>query len=63
MPAIARIIRKPTVGFGHLQNAGRPDLMLETLVLDTSKPYHRLFSQKTVDAARARMREYGFLDK
>ena len=63
VPAIARIIRKPTGGFGHLQNARRPDLMLETLVLDMSKPYHRLFSQKTVDTARARMREHGFLDK
>ncbi len=38
---IARIIRRPTLGFGHLKNAGRPDLMLETLVLDTGKPYHR----------------------
>jgi hypothetical protein len=59
VPTIARIIRKPTLGFGHLANAGRPDLMLETLVLDTDKPYHRFFTTETVEAARRRMREYG----
>ena len=58
IPAIARIVRKPTVGFGHLEQAGRPDLMLETLILDTSKPYHRLFTPKTVDLAMQRMTEY-----
>lgn len=58
VPAIARIVRRRTVGFGHLEEAGRPDLMLETLVLDASKPYHRLFTQKTVQMARDRMAEY-----
>jgi hypothetical protein len=61
VPTVARIVRKPTLGFGHLENAGRPDLMVETLVLDDGKPYHRLFSQKTVETARARMREHGHL--
>jgi hypothetical protein len=58
VPAIARIIRRPTLGFSHLEEAERPDLMLETLVLDEAKPYHRLFSPKTVDTARRRMTEY-----
>jgi hypothetical protein len=58
VPTIARIIRKPTLGFGHLENAERPDLMLETLVLNASKPYHRFFSAKTVQVARDRMSEY-----
>jgi hypothetical protein len=58
VPAIARIVRRPTLGFGHLEEAGRPDLMLETLVLDESKPYHHLFSQQTIQAARARMNDY-----
>jgi hypothetical protein len=62
VPAIARIVRRPTLGFGHLENAGRPDLMVETLVLNTTKPYHHLFSQKTIDVARARMSEHGYLD-
>lgn len=58
VPAIARIVRRPTLGFGHLEEAGRPDLMVETLVLDTSKPYHDLFSPKTIAAARDRMDDY-----
>jgi hypothetical protein len=32
--------------------------MLETLVLDTEKPYHRLFSEETIRIARERMDEY-----
>lgn len=60
VPTIARIIRKPTLGFGHLANAGRPDLMLETLVLDTDKPYHRFFTTMTIETARQRMREHGY---
>lgn len=61
VPTVARIVRKPTTGFGHLENADRPDLMLETLVLDTMKPYHRFFTTKTIETARARMRDAGFL--
>lgn len=55
VPAVARIIRRPTLGFGHLEEANRPDLMLETLVLDADKPYHRFFSPTTVETARERM--------
>ncbi len=58
VPTVARIIRRPTLGFGHLEKARRPDLMLETLVLDASRPYHRLFSAKTIDIARERMDAY-----
>lgn len=58
VPAIARIIRRPTLGFGHLEAAERPDLMLETIVLDATKPYHFLFTPKTVQVARDRMAEY-----
>lgn len=58
VPAIASIIKRPTVGFGHLEAAGRPDLMLEALVLDETKPYHRLFDPKTVRIARQRMADY-----
>jgi hypothetical protein len=32
--------------------------MVEALVLDASKPYHRLFPAATVQAARDRMAEY-----
>jgi hypothetical protein len=56
--AIGRIVRRRTQGFGHLEAAGRHDLMLETLVLDDRKSYHRLFPVATVQAAKARMEEY-----
>jgi hypothetical protein len=58
VPTVARIVRRPTLGFGHLEEAGRPDLMLETLVLDVTKPYHRFFSAGTIDVARKRMADY-----
>lgn len=56
--AIGRIVRRRTEGFGHLEAAGRHDLMLETLVLNDRKPYHRLFPAATVQAASTRMDEY-----
>lgn len=55
---VARIIRKPTLGFGHLDAAGRSDLMLENLVLDVAKPYHRFFTARTIETARERMAPY-----
>jgi hypothetical protein len=58
VPTVARIVKKPTLGFGHLEDAERPDLMLETLVVDAEKPYHSFFSPATVDAAEERLREY-----
>ena len=58
VPAIARIVRKPTLGFGHLEAAKRPDLMVETLVTDVTKPYHRLFSSRTGEIAQARLKAY-----
>lgn len=58
VPTVARIVRRRTTGFGHLEQARRPDLMLETLVLDTNKPYHRLFSPATVQVARERIAQY-----
>lgn len=63
VPGIARIVRRPTLGFGHLEDPGRPDLMVETLVLDETKPYHHLFSRTTIETARSGMREHGYLDE
>src|SRR4051794_32712026 len=58
VPTVARIMRRPTHGLGILADAGRLDLMVETrVVLDESKPYHFLFSEKTVELARQRLRE------
>jgi hypothetical protein len=58
MPAVASIVRNTTKGFGHLADAGREDLMLESLVVDESRPYHCLFSAATVAAARGRLEAY-----
>jgi hypothetical protein len=55
---VARIVRRPTLGFGHLAAADRPDLMLENLVLDATKPYHRLFTENTIEKARLRMASF-----
>lgn len=57
VPTVARIVRRPTKGFGHLENAGRDDLMLENLVIDEGKPYHRLFSPETIRVSEERMTE------
>jgi hypothetical protein len=55
---IGRVVRRRTQGYGHLEAAERPDLMVETLVLDNHRPYHHLFPTATVAAARERMNEY-----
>lgn len=56
--AIDRIVSRPTQGFGHLEEAERPDLMVEALVLDASRPYHELFSADTIRIAGERMAQY-----
>ena len=56
--AIGRIVSRPTQGFGHLENAKRDDLMVESLVLNPGKPYHQLFPAATVQMARERMDRY-----
>jgi hypothetical protein len=58
IPTVARIVRKQTTGFGHLAEAGRPDLMVETLVVNEEAPYHRFFTPKTIDDASRRLIEY-----
>lgn len=55
---IGRIVRRRTQGYGHLEAAERPDLMVESLILDERRPFHHLFPAATVEAARARMGEY-----
>ena len=55
---IANIIKKRTSGFDHLAEANRPDLMVENLVLDKTKPYHRFFTQNTRNVAQQRMSEF-----
>jgi len=63
VPVVSRIVNGPTEGFGRLAEASRRDLMVETLVIDPYKPYHRLFTEKTKKAAQANLdlydRDYG----
>jgi HKD family nuclease len=63
VPVVSRIVDGPTDGFGRLAEAGRRDLMVETLVVDSKKAYHRLFVGKTKELAQANLdlydREYG----
>jgi len=59
LPAAAAItVEGRTEGYGHLERAGRDDLMLESFLLDESKPYHHLFTARTLQVAGARMAEY-----
>ena len=58
VPVVARMVKTPTQGFDHLANARRPDLMVEALVLDPTKTYHRLFDRTTVSYAQANMDAY-----
>jgi hypothetical protein len=48
-----------TRGFGYLQDNGRLDLSVEWLVADPNRPYHVVFSEEAVAAARARLVEHG----
>jgi HKD family nuclease len=63
VPVVSRIVNGPTEGFGRLAEAGRRDLMVETLVIDPNKIYHRLFIGRTKELAQANLdlydREYG----
>lgn len=58
VPVVSRIVNGPTEGFSRLAEAGRRDLMVETLVLDETKKYHRFFTSKTKDLARKNLDSY-----
>jgi hypothetical protein len=45
-----------TTGAGKLARAGRPDLLVETLVLDRTQPYHRRFDAETLANAKRNLR-------
>jgi hypothetical protein len=57
VPTIASMIRNRNrgSGFAHLSRAGRPDLMLEALIVDGSRPYSRLFTAKIREISRKRL--------
>jgi hypothetical protein len=58
VPVVARMVKGKTEGYGHLAKAGRPDLMVESLVIDSTKSYHRLFPRETVAHAQRNLDDY-----
>jgi hypothetical protein len=58
IPVLARMVKGTTEGYDHLAEQHRPDLMVETLVVDISKPYHGLFSEEMVAHAQANLDAY-----
>jgi len=57
---VAMLLRGDTTGFDLIADAGRPDLLVENLVLDQSRPYYDLFSKRTRELARERLARHGF---
>jgi hypothetical protein len=51
---------EPSRGFFYLKDAGRLDLSVEALVVDTSRPFHQLFSGAAVAISEERLREHGW---
>ena len=55
---VAGIVKDITGGFQYLAAAGREDLMVETLVLDPTKPYHHLFPAVTKAKAKDTIEQF-----
>lgn len=54
---VASTVSTVTRGATILAQAGRLDLLVETLVLDRTKPYHSLFDADTLVSARRNLKE------
>jgi hypothetical protein len=55
---VGRMCRKQSRGFDVLLRADRPDLTVEQLVLDTGRPYHDLFKEKTKSLSAGRLQQF-----
>lgn len=55
---VTGICRRRTPGFDVIFESGRQDLTVESLVVDISKPYHDLFSDRTRSLCAQRMRAF-----
>ena len=51
---------EPSRGFGYLHDQERLDLTVEAIVADETAPYHDLFDEDVVRAARKRLAEHGY---
>jgi HKD family nuclease len=55
---VYRICRYQTGGFDVILNANRPDLTVESLVIDTTKPYHDFFTDSTRKLSAKRLEQF-----
>lgn len=55
---VYRICRYQTDGFDVILDADRPDLTVESLVIDTAKPYHDLFTEATRRLSAERLQQF-----
>jgi HKD family nuclease len=62
VPLVARMVKNPTDGLHRLAEAERPDLMVESVVLDASRPYHHRFNEATKRDAKANLEAIGGSD-
>lgn len=58
VPYVRAVVEKKTSGFSDLAIARRPDLMVESVVLDVSKHYRFLFSASIKEAAKRNLDAY-----
>lgn len=55
---VYRICRYQTDGFDVILDADRPDLTVESLVIDATKPYHDLFTESTRQLSAERLKQF-----
>jgi HKD family nuclease len=55
---VARICRRQTEGFDVILGADRADLTVEALVVNQTKPYHDLFTERTRQLSAERLRQF-----
>jgi HKD family nuclease len=55
---VYRICRYQTDGFDVILTANRPDLTVESLVVDVEKPYHDLFTDATREVSAKRLEQF-----
>jgi len=55
---VYRICRYQTDGFDVILTANRPDLTVESLVVDVEKPYHELFTDSTREISAKRLEQF-----
>ena len=55
---VHRLCDRQTGGFDVILQSGKRELTVEQLVADKTKPYHDLFSKRTLGLAQERLRQF-----